>query len=80
MEAKIFDDRLMAVVSEEELARLRSRAEQAYERLQAEAPAGMLADLEALVAVMREVETRLLDERLGKADAGWAQGTMATLA
>ncbi len=80
MDTKLIDDRLRAVVSAEEFERLQARADRAYARLQAGAPAGMLADLAALVAVMREVETKLLDERQGKRDTDWAQGTMATLA
>jgi hypothetical protein len=77
---KLFDDRLAAVIPEQQHLLLKTRAEQAYQRLQREAPADLLADLAELVLVMREVETKLLDDRLGNYDTDWAQGTMATLA
>lgn len=80
MSAELIDGRLVAVLSEQEYLQLRARAENAFRRIEEKAPVAVLTDLTDLVTVMREIEARLLDDRLGKPDTGWAQGTMATLA
>ncbi len=79
MTQKLLDERLTEILSGPEYQNLAARAEQAYARIRAEAPAQLAADVADLVAILQEVETRLLDERQAKGTA-WAQGTMATLA
>lgn len=79
MTGKLLDERLTEIMPRDEYQNLEIRAERAYARIQAEAPADMLTDVADLLTILQEVEGRLLDERSNE-DAAWAQGTMATLA
>ena len=79
MMVDLFDERLADVITEEEYLYLKMRAERAYERIQKEAPAAVLADLSDLMHVVREIETRLLDDCTNRRNSDWAQGSMATL-
>lgn len=78
--AELIDNRLTAVMPEQEYRRLRARAEHAFRRIEKAAPGTVLTDLTDLVQVMREIEAKLLDDRLGERNTDWAQGSMATLA
>lgn len=80
MSTELIDGRLVAVIPEQEYLQLRARAENAFRRIAEKAPRTVLTDLTDLVTVMREIEAKLLDDRMGKPDTGWAQGSMATLA
>lgn len=80
MLVELFDERLADVITEEEYLYLKMRAERAYARIQHEAPAAVLADLSELMQVVREIETKLLDDCTDRRNSDWAQGSMATLA
>lgn len=79
MTGKLLDERLTEIMSSHEYQSLKTRAEQAYARIQAAAPADVLADVADLVVILAEIEARLLDQRQTP-NTAWAQGTMATLA
>jgi hypothetical protein len=80
MSRELIDSRLMEILPRKEYLRLKAEAEQAYSRIERQAPREILADLAELMNVMRAIEAKLLDERLGERNTDWAQGTMATLA
>ena len=79
MNVELLDRRLAEVLSEQEYVILQARVENVYRRIEKKASMAVLGDLYDLVALFRNVEKRLLDDRLGKPSADWAQGTMATL-
>ncbi len=80
MSRELIDSRLMEILPKKEYWRLKAEAEQAYSRIERQAPREVLADLAELVNVMYKIEAKLLDDRLGETNTDWAQGTMATLA
>lgn len=79
MDVELFDQRLAQVISEQEYVDLKAKAEKLYGRLEKKAPMAMLGDLFELMLLFRSVEKRLLDDRLGRPNTDWAQGSMATL-
>lgn len=80
MQTELLDRRLAEVMPANEYLTLKAQAERAFASIQAKAPTGVAADVADLVHIMRLVEERILDQRLGEKDASWAQGSMATLA